>query len=176
MSSPRSSVARGGLCTTGRCPDRDRRIAIATIGSRSVFTFYSDGDSVARVRSLLMPAESSFGTYPGSRTNGAIVLIATDQEAWLRSLESVLTPMGYAVLAASTGEKVIEALQNSAPDLVIIQTDLDDIGGYELCRILRAEPFFDPCVPILLTSSQPFTREQMDEMLLLADIGVRRLA
>jgi diguanylate cyclase (GGDEF)-like protein len=90
---------------------------------------------------------------PGSfREHPPLVVIANSQEWHTRSLESILGPHGYAVLRAYTGKQALEHCRNARPDIVIIDSDLPDMDGLDLCRTLRDDPIVSPSTPILVTS------------------------
>jgi diguanylate cyclase (GGDEF)-like protein len=88
------------------------------------------------------------------------VLIANGQEWHTRSLESILGPHGYAVVRAYTGKQALERARTAQPDLVIIEADLPDLDGIEVCRQLRSEPVVSAITPILVTSPTHPTRQQ----------------
>ena len=69
-----------------------------------------------------------------------IVLIANDQEWSARSIESVLAPQGYAIVRAFTGQQAIDTAKASIPSLIILDAQLPDIHGFEVCRAIRADP------------------------------------
>ena len=86
------------------------------------------------------------------RNHPPLVVIANSQEWHTRSLESILGPHGYAVLRAYTGRQAIERALSSQPDIVIVDTDLPDIDGLEVCRQLRGDGRISPSTPLLVTS------------------------
>jgi diguanylate cyclase (GGDEF)-like protein len=81
-----------------------------------------------------------------------LVVIANSQEWHTRSLESILGPHGYAVLRAYTGKQALERCRSARPDVIILDTDLPDVDGLEVCRTLRDDPQISPSTPILVTS------------------------
>jgi diguanylate cyclase (GGDEF)-like protein len=87
-----------------------------------------------------------------------LVLIANDQEWSARSLESILGPQGYAVVRAHTGRQALELVRRTHPDVVIIDVGLPDIGGIELCRMVRDDPRIALSTPIILTTAGPASR------------------
>lgn len=95
-----------------------------------------------------------------TRTHPPLTLIANSQEWHSRSLESILGPHGYAVLRAYTGKQAIERAQSSRPDLIILDTDLPDRDGLDVCRELRADPNISPATPILITSPSHSSRQK----------------
>jgi len=90
----------------------------------------------------------------------ALVLIANDQEWSARSIESVLSPQGFAILRAFTGQQAIERALSSRPDLILLDAQLPDIHGFDVCRRLREEPAIGHSVPIIITTAGPSGRQQ----------------
>ncbi len=93
------------------------------------------------------------------------MLIVNSQEWHSRSLESIVGPHGYAVLRAYTGKQAIERAQGSRPDIIILDTDLPDRDGFDVCRELRADPSVSPSTPILITSPGHASRQKRLEAL-----------
>jgi diguanylate cyclase (GGDEF)-like protein len=96
-------------------------------------------------------------------TRPPLVLIANDQEWSARSLESILAPKGYAVVRAYTGYQALERARSAQPDIVILDAQMPDLHGIEVCRQLRDDPRFNPTVPILITTAGPSGRTQRIE-------------
>src|SRR6476619_3085432 len=89
-----------------------------------------------------------------------LVLIANDQEWSARSLESILGPSGYSVVPAYTGQQAWERARTAQPDLIILDAQMRDIHGFEVCRMLRSDPRFSATTPIVITTSGPSGRTQ----------------
>lgn len=89
-----------------------------------------------------------------------LVLIANDQEWSVRSLESILGPNGYEVLRAYTGRQAIERARHSRPDILILDAEMPDIHGFEVCRTLRDDPRFGAATPVIITTAGPSGRTQ----------------
>jgi len=70
----------------------------------------------------------------------ASILIAIadsgERENWKRLLEN----HGYLVVAIATGEHVPDLCAHLRPDLVILEADLLDVSGLEICRRLKDDP------------------------------------
>ena len=92
--------------------------------------------------------------------NAPLVLIANDQEWSARSLESILGPNGFAVVRAYTGQQALERARTSQPDLIILDAQMPDMHGFEVCRSLRSDPRFSATTPIVITTSGPSGRTQ----------------
>jgi diguanylate cyclase (GGDEF)-like protein len=89
-----------------------------------------------------------------------LVLIANDQEWSARSLESILGPSGYAVVRAYTGQQALERARASQPDLIILDAQMPDMHGFDVCRALRDDARFSATTPIVITTSGPSGRTQ----------------
>ena len=69
----------------------------------------------------------------------ATILVVDDNPATLYSTSRVLRGADFEVLEAATGEEAL--VRASRPvDLVILDVNLPDIDGFEVCRRLRARP------------------------------------
>lgn len=95
-----------------------------------------------------------------SRSHPPLVVIANSQEWHTRSLESILGPHGFAVLRAYTGKQAVDRVLSAQPDVIIIDTDLPDLDGLEVCRQLRNDPRVSTSTPILITSSGHASRQK----------------
>lgn len=93
-------------------------------------------------------------------TAAPLVLIANDQEWSARSIESILGPNGYAVVRAYTGQQALERARTSQPDIIILDAQMPDMHGFEVCRALRSDPRFSATTPIVITTSGPSGRTQ----------------
>jgi diguanylate cyclase (GGDEF)-like protein len=89
-----------------------------------------------------------------------LVLVANDQEWSARSLESILAPNGYSVLRAYTGRQALERARSARPDLIILDAQMPDLHGVEVCRQLRSDPRLPATVPIIITTAGPSGRAQ----------------
>ena len=93
-------------------------------------------------------------------TRSPLVLIADAQEWFSRALETVLVPGGYRVAKAYTASALLQQVESSEPDAVILAVDLPGGDGLNLCRLLRADARVSPSTPIILTQPAPATRRQ----------------
>lgn len=89
-----------------------------------------------------------------------VILIANDQEWTARSLESVLAPHGYEILRAFTGQQALDRARSGQPALILLDAQLPDIHGFDVCRTLRGDPLVGPGVPVIITTAGPSGRQQ----------------
>ena len=66
------------------------------------------------------------------------ILAVDDDPITLRALRQVLLHKGYEVLEASDGEGALELLERESVDLIILDVALPGIGGFDVCRKIRA--------------------------------------
>lgn len=93
--------------------------------------------------------------------NPPLALIASGNEWLARSLESVLSANGYAVLRAFNPKQVRDHARLAQPDAIFVDADMHTKGGItELCHSLRADPYLSPTPPIMLLTSGPTSRQQ----------------
>src|SRR2546428_281674 len=85
------------------------------------------------------------------------ILIASDQNAGVRDLESFLGQHGYDVLRLYAGTPVLERARAVRPDVIVLDDKLADRESLELSRALRDDPAVGLSTPILLLVRGPRT-------------------
>lgn len=68
------------------------------------------------------------------------LLVVDDNAATRYSTSHVLRAAGYEVLNAGSGLEAIETAIRSLPSLVVLDINLPDIDGFQVCRELRGRP------------------------------------
>ena len=82
-------------------------------------------------------------------------LLLVDSDARnLRVLEVSLRKAGFSVTTATNGEDALEKCAISRPDLVISDTRMPGLDGFELCRRLKTDPKFSEVLFIFLTAQR----------------------
>jgi len=81
----------------------------------------------------------------------SLVLVVEDDPAILQGLQESLRLERYDVVCASDGEAGYRFAKERKPDLVILDLMLPKMGGFEICRKLRAEKF---TAPILMLTAR----------------------
>jgi PAS domain S-box-containing protein len=77
-------------------------------------------------------------TSTTNRTSPIKILAVDDNPAALYATSRVLRSAGYEVIEATTGNAALAAAPKA--DLVVLDVNLPDIDGFEVCRRLRAAP------------------------------------
>lgn len=66
------------------------------------------------------------------------IAVADDDELNLKAAERILTFNGYRVSAFSSGEELLDFLQQNIPDLILLDVHMEGIDGFETMKRLRA--------------------------------------
>jgi DNA-binding response OmpR family regulator len=74
------------------------------------------------------------------------ILIVEDDAALLRGLKDNFEAQGYSVSTANDGQKALDSLFKSAPDLLLLDLMLPKVNGYEVCRQARARQLTMPII------------------------------
>jgi DNA-binding response OmpR family regulator len=88
---------------------------------------------------------------------GESVLLVEDEAGARSFLEQQLADDGFAVVSADRGGRAIELVEDSAPDLVLLDAVLPDASGFEVCRRLReGEPgrAWNRDVPVIMLTAR----------------------
>ena len=67
------------------------------------------------------------------------ILIVDDTIANLRLLSNMLTQQGYKVRGVPNGSLALIGAQSASPDLILLDINMPDMNGYEVCQHLKAD-------------------------------------
>jgi CheY-like chemotaxis protein len=71
---------------------------------------------------------------------GAIILMGDGDPIWVESLTSLLEAEGYRVVSSRTGVDTLYQVRMRRPDLLLLNPDLPQLSGWEVCRRLKRMP------------------------------------
>lgn len=74
----------------------------------------------------------------GRESRAVRILIVEDDEALAATLTDLLTQAGFGAERVARGLEALERCEWSEPDLVLLDLNLPDLDGHEVCRRLRA--------------------------------------
>jgi DNA-binding response OmpR family regulator len=94
------------------------------------------------------------------------ILLVEDDESILLGLEMNLKMEGYQVSLARDGEQAIEAFEETAPDLLILDLMLPEMNGFEVLRALRRK---NSEVPVLVLTARDSQQDKVEGLNLGAD-------
>jgi adenylate cyclase len=88
-----------------------------------------------------------------SPSAGPCVLVVDDQPPNVRLLDAILTPRGYDVRSASSGEEALAAIDGGDVDLVLLDIVMPGMDGYQVCQEIRDRPATAYLPVVMVTAS-----------------------
>ncbi|HYL07295.1 MAG TPA: response regulator transcription factor [Candidatus Udaeobacter sp.] len=79
------------------------------------------------------------------------VLVVEPDSGTRREIKQVCEQDGYQVVEADAGSEAIRQLENTKPNMVLLEVTLPDAAGFDVCREMRK---LDPAVPVIMMSSR----------------------
>ncbi|MBD1844597.1 hybrid sensor histidine kinase/response regulator [Cyanobacteria bacterium FACHB-63] len=91
------------------------------------------------------------------------ILVVDDTPDNCLLIQAILQDEGYQVELADSGKEALRLIEQSPPDLVLLDVMMPGMDGYEVTRRIRANPSL-PFMPILLTTAydQPSVAQGLD--------------
>ncbi|HSF05635.1 MAG TPA: response regulator [Methylomirabilota bacterium] len=83
----------------------------------------------------------------------ATVLIVDDEPNVVELVRVTLEDDRVHVIAAMSGTEALELVATGRPDLILLDVNLPDLSGLEVCRRLRREPSLAGCRIVMLTAA-----------------------
>jgi DNA-binding response OmpR family regulator len=119
------------------------RIKVARLGGKGFLQKpIAPAAVVAAIAQVLEPATHT----------AAKLLIVDDDPQLLSCLHSLLAPWGFELVLLDDPTKFWEVLEKSAPDLLILDLEMPEFSGIDLCQVVRNEPHGHE-LPILFLSA-----------------------
>lgn len=82
----------------------------------------------------------------------AKILVVDDMQENLQLLNRVLTEQGYKVHIANSGKLALRYIEKLIPDIVLLDINMPDMDGYEVCRQMMADERFSD-MPVIFISA-----------------------
>jgi len=102
------------------------------------------------------------------------ILAVDDTGTSLFLLNEILSAVGYRVRPADSGELALAAIAAEPPDLILLDVRMPGIGGFEVCRRLKADP--RTCdIPVLFLSGLNEESERLEGLRLGASDFIAKL-
>jgi DNA-binding response OmpR family regulator len=70
----------------------------------------------------------------------ASIMVVDDQPANLKLMECMLKKQGYGVRSFPRGRMALAAAGQQAPDLILLDINMPEMNGYEVCQRLKSDP------------------------------------
>ena len=95
----------------------------------------------------------------------ANIVIVEDDHFLREELQHILQKEGYSVVSISTFDAPVEAIIQANPSLVLLDLNLPDMSGFQICRTLKAKGVG----PILVLTARNQLRDELHALELGAD-------
>jgi two-component system sensor histidine kinase NreB len=90
------------------------------------------------------------------------ILLVDDDPAILDIFSQILRAQGYQVSQASTGREGLEVTRQKHPDLVLLDVNLPDLNGVEVCRQIKADAALPDVFVVLFSGEATSTANKVD--------------
>ena len=91
---------------------------------------------------------------PGHEQRPGSILLIDDDPDFLLIHEYMLGSAGYQVLKAETGSEGLQLLQKNPVDIILLDINLPDANGLELCRHIKNDESMSSCLVFLVSAVQ----------------------
>jgi DNA-binding response OmpR family regulator len=141
--------------------DRDElidRLAVVRHGGKFLCTANLTTEQIFTAAISLLP---SIITTPK-------VMVVDDDLDWLRSVPKLLQPWGLKITTLGDPQQFWNVLQSVQPDALVLDIQMPEINGLELCQVLRSDPQWQR-LPILFLSASKDSIDQQEAFKVGAD-------
>jgi len=100
-------------------------------------------------------------SVPEDRQPTSNIMVVDDQPANLKLLEDLLTQQGHAVRSFPRGRLALDAAARNLPDLILLDINMPEMNGFEVCERLKADEKLAP-IPVLFLSALNETNDKLN--------------
>jgi CheY-like chemotaxis protein len=102
-------------------------------------------------------------SWPAPRVppNGRRILLVDNEADIAATLALLLQGAGYEVEICHDGREAVERADPARHDLVLMDNEMQDLNGFEACRVLKSRPE-TARVPVLIATAGALTLSQLD--------------
>ncbi len=91
-----------------------------------------------------------------------LILVIDDAPLMRAATVRVLDQAGYRTCQAADGLAGLQMTRDQKPDLTLLDVNLPDISGLEVCRLIKTDPTLLGCFVVLLSAERIDTQSQAD--------------
>lgn len=82
------------------------------------------------------------------------ILIIDDVPVNIAMVQALLMSEGYDLVSAGSGEEALRMVAEQIPDLILLDIQMPDMDGYEVCERLRGDPETEGVPVIMFTATE----------------------
>lgn len=94
------------------------------------------------------------------QTEKTNIMVVDDQPANLKLLEEMLKQQGYGVRSFPRGRLALAAAAHCPPDLILLDINMPEINGFEVCQRLKSDPVLAR-IPVIFLSALNETEDKI---------------
>ena len=87
-----------------------------------------------------------------------LILVVDDEPVNRDILQTRLVAHEYEVITASDGRQALAVAKDRQPDLILLDVNMPEMDGFEVCRLLKADETF-PYTPIILVTARAHSED-----------------
>ena len=87
-----------------------------------------------------------------------LILIVDDDPLTLQATTLVLDQAGYRTSQSITGLGCLQLIPDQKPNLILLDVNLPDISGFEVCRQIKSDPTLSGCFVVLISGMHTDTQ------------------
>ena len=91
------------------------------------------------------------------------VLVIDDSSATCDLIEKVLSPLGVQIITAGDGETGIDVARRAQPDVVVMNTRLPGMSGFEIAEMMKSDGELSS-IPIIVLTATIMSREKFNRL------------
>lgn len=133
--------------------DRDEltdRLAVVRHGGKFLCTTNLTTEQIFNTAKSLLP----------SPTIAPKVMVVDDDLDWLRAVPQLLQPWGLKITTLADPHQFWHVLQSVRPDVLVLDIQMPEINGLELCQVLRSAPQWQRLPILVLSASRDSISQQ----------------
>jgi len=91
------------------------------------------------------------------------ILIVDDEPRNIRLVENILYAEPYDLITARSGPEALEAVEKSAPDIVLLDIMMRSMSGFEVCRQIKSSPQHR-MIPVVMVTALSDVNDRVEAM------------
>lgn len=100
---------------------------------------------------------------PPNSAAGMVVLVVDDQDEMRQLLRAPLEAQGYGVIEAARGAEAVQLARYAQPALITLDVMMPELDGYDVLRLLKADPLTRDIPVLFLSAAEPEPRDGADD-------------
>ncbi|MEZ5344342.1 MAG: response regulator [Pyrinomonadaceae bacterium] len=92
------------------------------------------------------------------------ILVVDDSPTILKLIAGKLEKSGYNTVCAIDGMDAIKRLEDMVPDMVILDINMPNMDGYQVCRVIRENELLENTPVIMVSGKDGFYDEELGDM------------